>query len=261
MRIHSDADAHSGGFSDESFHGVVGQRAATAPEPQGADLFRPETGYLKSTVKSVWGVGKQDWPINIEVGLDVVRQCVVYGSVIRRSRFCVLKYDPPLAGLSHEGLPNLEGSEIPEADGTKRKQRNHQAVAHHNCSLEPTSFRVSLGFADQRQASLDQPFGGHNPSEILLWPLKQREIFSDLREPSQVEMRSDALRCTPHLVDVFDKVTELTRALSSAIRGAIASGATCVPASALGSSRPVRSRKSRNRPYRLARSACVTDAS
>lgn len=114
----------------------------------------PETGYLKSSAKSVWGVGKQDWPINIEVGLDVVRQYVVYGSVIRRSRFCVLKYDPPLAGLSHEGLPNLEGSEIPEADGTKRKQRNHQAVAHHNCSLEPTSFRsLSASRINVRPAS------------------------------------------------------------------------------------------------------------
>ena len=33
MRIYSHADGHSGGFSDEPFNGVVGQRAATAPEP------------------------------------------------------------------------------------------------------------------------------------------------------------------------------------------------------------------------------------
>src|SRR5262245_47359418 len=107
MRVCSHADGHSGGFGDEPFHGVVGQRAATTPEPQGAGLFRPDSGCFKSCVTSVWRVGKQDWPIHIQVGLDVARQQAVYGSVIRSPRFCVLKYDPPPALLSQQGVSNL----------------------------------------------------------------------------------------------------------------------------------------------------------
>ena len=104
---------------------------------------------------------------------------------------------------------------------------------------------VSIGVPDQRQAGLDQPLRQHEAIKLILWPLEQRQILPDLREPRKVAARHDAFSCPAHLVDGSRDGDGADPSLEFGNERGMPSGVTSIPASAVEIKPPERSRKSR----------------
>ena len=105
MRIDGHTESDSSGLRERTLHLAVTQRVSPATEPQGAGQFvsgcdgrwldcapdvRP---WLNSTSR----LAEEDWPISFEVGLDEIGEETGDRSVVRTSRFRILKADLPLA--------------------------------------------------------------------------------------------------------------------------------------------------------------------
>ena len=123
MRIDGDADGHPRRFGNRLAYRSVAHRLPIPGHPEG----------ISPSIAS-----RQGGPVDLQIAFDCFCELLRRGPLVLPLffRFGSSEDDPPRAIDIHEAAPDLEGSEVLEADGAVSEKRNHKSIAEHSCAGE-----------------------------------------------------------------------------------------------------------------------------